>query len=196
MKSFGNDTEALSAVSKGDLKAYRYLFDEHFSDLCNFLMVYLHNRELSEEIALDLFVYVWEKRSSLSINSSFRGFLFAAAKNRAVSHFRKEQKRIFAPFQIEQVELQLPGESQHLLEHDELRQIIVAAVDSLPEKSRMIYRLAWEENLSQKEIAEKLGLSPKTVENHVGIALRKLRTYLKPYYDQIFLLWAASTYLN
>ena len=71
----------------------------------------------------------------------------------------------------------------------ELRNLIESAIQKLPEKSRQVYQMAWEENLSYNEIAEKLGLSSKTVENHVGIALRKLRESLGPYYKQIFLWW-------
>lgn len=78
--------------------------------------------------------------------------------------------------------------SQQLMENNELREIINTAINKLPEKSKQIYQMAWEENLSHKEIAEQLGITPKTVENHVGIALRKLRESLNPYYQQIFML--------
>ena len=79
--------------------------------------------------------------------------------------------------------------SQFLMETNELHDLIEKAILKLPEKSRQVYQLAWEENLSYNEIAEQLGLSPKTVENHVGIALRKLRESLRPYYKQIFVWW-------
>ncbi|HBL74790.1 MAG: hypothetical protein A2W90_08085 [Bacteroidetes bacterium GWF2_42_66] len=194
--SFVNDKTAFDEVSKGNLEAYRHLFDNHFSDLCNFLLLYLHNRKLAEEIALDIFAYIWEKRESIQIKNSFKGFLFAAAKNKAVSHYRKEQKGLFSSLPIEGLNLPEPDSSQQTLENEELRQIIDRAIESLPPKSRMIYQMAWEENLSQKEIAQKLGLSPKTVENHVGIALRKLRETLKPYHEQIFILWLTSTFLQ
>ncbi len=75
------------------------------------------------------------------------------------------------------------------MENEELKKLISDAIESLPEKSRQIYKMAWEENLSHKEISEKLGITPKTVENHVGIALRKLRAALLPYYRQIFMMW-------
>jgi len=82
--------------------------------------------------------------------------------------------------------------TQQFMENNELRELIDAAICKLPEKSRQIYQLAWEENLSHKEIAEQLGITPKTVENHVGIALRKLRESLRPYYKQIFMVWVAQ----
>lgn len=187
-QKFNNDTEALLQIADGNIAAYRFLFDRHFPDLCNFLMIYLHSKELSEEIALEIFTYVWEKRETLEIKATFKSFLYAAAKNKAISLYRKEHKAVFTFLEAgESVISEDPG-SEHVMENNELRELIDSAIGKLPEKSREIYRLAWEENLSHKKIAEQLGISPKTVENHVGIALRKLRESLRPYYKQIFVL--------
>ncbi len=191
-----NDTEALIQMAEGNISAYRFLFDHHFADLCNFLMIYLHSKELSEEIALEIFTYVWEKRETLHIKATFKSFLFASAKNKAISLYRKEQKAIFTSLDTSQTIDPEDSGSDQAMEANELRALIERAIDKLPEKSRQIYKLAWEENLSHKDIAEKLGISPKTVENHVGIALRKLRESLKPYYKQIFVLWFFLTYLD
>jgi RNA polymerase sigma-70 factor (ECF subfamily) len=196
MGVFSNDKAALKGVSKGNLEAYRYLFDNHFPDLCNFLLLYFSDKGLAEEIALDIFAYIWEKRGHIRIKSSFKGFLFAAAKNRAVSHYRKKQKDLFSSLEIENLTLPDPGSSQQAIEDKELRQIINQAIEGLPPKSRMIYKMAWEDDLSQKEIARELGLSPKTVENHVSIALRKLRETLKPYYNQIFIFLMISLFFH
>jgi len=187
-RNFKNDTEALLQMAGGDMAAYRYLFDHHFTDLCNFLLIYLHSKELAEEIALEIFTYIWEKRETLQIKATFKSFLFSSAKNRAISQYRKEQKKMFTSIDFGQSVLRDDASSQQLMENNELREIINTAIGKLPEKSKQIYQLAWEENLSHKEIAEQLGITPKTVENHVGIALRKLRESLKPYYTQIFML--------
>jgi RNA polymerase sigma-70 factor, ECF subfamily len=191
-QNFRNDTESLLQMADGNIAAYRFLFDTHFADLCNFLLIYLHSKELSEEIALELFTYIWEKRETLQIKSNFKSFLFASAKNKAISHYRKEHKTVFTS--LEAIEYLMPDVSgtHQFMENNELREIIDGAISKLPEKSRQIYQLAWEENLSHKEIAEQLGITPKTVENHVGIALRKLRELLKPYYKQIFLICVAQ----
>lgn len=185
---FTSDTEALQRLAEGDMVAYRYLFDRHFPDLCNFLLIYLHSKELSEEIALEIFTFVWEKRKTLQIKATFKSFLFASAKNKAISLYRKEQRKLFTSVDLGQSISQEDSSSPHSMENIELREIINTAIDNLPEKSKQIYQLAWEENLSHKEIAEQLGITPKTVENHVGIALRKLRESLNPYYQQIFML--------
>ncbi|TKG89207.1 RNA polymerase sigma-70 factor [Puteibacter caeruleilacunae] len=185
---FKTDIEALLKVKKGDQDAFRFLFDSYFADLCKFLQMYLSDPFVSEEIALDLFSNLWEKRDNLKIESSFKGYLFQSAKYKAISHLRKKRKEIYMELDVQELQENVKENNPSHVEIDELREIIKDAINRLPEKSRMIYQMAREENLSHKQIAEKLGLTPKTVENHVGIALRKLRASLKPYYEQIFIL--------
>jgi len=193
---FVSETEALQRLAKGDLAAYRYLFDQHFADLCNFLLIYLHSRELAEEIALEIFTFIWERRETLLIKATFKSFLFSSAKNRAISLYRKEHKKLFTSIDHESSISQEDSSSPFFLENVELREIINLAIDKLPEKSKQIYLMAWEQNLSHKEIAGQLGITPKTVENHVGIALRKLRESLEPYYRQIFILFLFFSFID
>ena len=186
---FITDEQALSKLAEGDLVAYRFLFDRYFPDLCNFLNIYLHSKEFSQEIGLEIFEFVWEKRETLQIRATFRSFLFSSAKNRAISHYRREHRAIFTSLDIDDSRLAEEIVSPHYMEDKELRELIEAAIEKLPEQSRKIYIMAREENLSHKEIAERLGITPKTVENHVGIALKKLRESLNPFYKQIFMSW-------
>ena len=195
-QKYKDDAEALLLMAEGNISAYRFLFDRYFSDLCNFLLIYLHQKELSEEIALDIFTHIWEKRQTLQIKATFKSFLFAAAKNKAITLYRKEHQRIFISLDANESGIPNDSTTQFLMENDELRSLINEAVLKLPEKCRQIYLMAWEENLSYNEIAVQLGLSPKTIENHVGIALHKLRESLKPYYKQIFMLWITMQLLT
>lgn len=196
MQKFKDDSDALLQMAEGNIHAYRFLFDAYFADLCNFLLIYLHRKELSEEIALDIFTHIWEKRQALQIKATFKSFLFASAKNKAITLYRKEHQKMFTS--IETTESAIPNDSasQYVMENNELRDLINEAINKLPEKSRQIYLMAWEENLSYNEIAVQLGLSPKTIENHVGIALRKLRESLRPYYKQIFMGWVILHFLD
>ena len=188
-RDFITDEQALLKLADGDLVAYRFLFDRHFPDLCNFLNIYLHSKEFSQEVALEIFEFIWEKRETLQIRATFRSFLFSSAKNRAISHYRREHRAVFTSLDIEDSRLSEEIVSPQYMEEKELRELIEAAIEKLPEQSRKIYIMAREENLSHKEIAARLGITPKTVENHVGIALRKLRESLSPFYKQIFMSW-------
>ncbi|MGV8093883.1 MAG: RNA polymerase sigma-70 factor [Mangrovibacterium sp.] len=188
MQSKQDDMALFERISEGDMKAYRALFSRYFPDLCNFLLLYLHSKEICEEVALDIFAYIWEKKESIEIRTSVKNFLFGAAKNKAIDYFRKEQQRLFSSLSSTEFLIPEGKSSELILENKELQEIIQKAIDDLPEKSRLIYQMAWEEDLSYKEIASRLNLSVKTVENHIGIALKKLRESLHPYYKQIFML--------
>ncbi len=188
-----DDQDILARIAKGDLNAYRCLFDKYFADLCNFLLVYLHDKSFAEEVALEVFTVVWEKREQLQVRSNIKSYLFTAGKNRAISIFRRSKQHLLASLEVEDQSSATDIGSDVYLENEELRQLIDKAINALPEQSRKIYQMAWEDNLSHKEIAEKLGLSPKTVENHVGIALRKLREQLRPYYKQILLFCISAS---
>jgi len=195
-QKFKDDSDALLRLAEGNVFAYRFLFDHHFTDLCNFLLLYLHSKELAEDIALDIFTFIWEKRQSLQIRTNFKSFLFGAAKNKAITLYRKENQKIFTSIDITEAGMPNDSSSQFTMENNELRNLINQAILQLPEKSRLVYLMAWDEDLSYNEIANKLGVSPKTVENHVGIALRKLRESLKPYYKQIFFWWMIMQFLE
>ena len=196
MQKFKDDPEALRQLAEGNLEAYRFLFDHHFADLCNFLLIYLHHKDLAEEIALDIFTSIWEKRQTVQIKANFKSFLFAAAKNKAITLYRKEHQRIFTSIDVNESLMPNDSASQFTLENAELRELINIAILRLPEKSRQVYQMAWEENISYNDIAIQLGLSPKTIENHIGIALRKLRESLKPYYEQIFMWWVILQFME
>lgn len=174
----------------GDIDSFKYFFDRYYNDLCNFVNVYLHDQSLSEEIVQDIFVYFWENREKLQIKSSVRSFLFSASKFKSLNLLRdtKTQKRIIE--EIGKVKSQLPSEDEGShLDTDEFKKILNAAVDQLAPRCREIFLLSKFEELSNKEIAEQLGISVKTVESQMTIALKKLREYLLPFREKIFLLF-------
>ncbi|MDP2888834.1 MAG: RNA polymerase sigma-70 factor [Bacteroidota bacterium] len=186
-------SEELYIVKKmieGDVDSFKYFFDRYYDDLCNFVHVYLHDQALSEEIVQDIFVYFWVNREKLQINTSVKSFLFSASKFKSLNLLRdtKTQKRIVE--KIGRTEPLITSEEEDsYIDTNEFKKILDAAVDQLAPKCREIFLLSKFEDLSNKEIAEKLGISVKTVENQMTIALKKLREYLLPFRGKIFLLF-------
>ena len=185
--------EELFIVKKmidGDIDSFKYFFDRYYNDLCNFVYIYLHDQVLSEEIVQDIFVYFWENKGKLQINTSVKSFLFSASKFKSLNLLRDtaNQKRIVKT--IGKAEpLITQGQDDSYIDTDEFKKILDAAIDQLAPKCREIFRLSKQEELSNKEIAERLGISVKTVENQMTIALKKLREYLMPFRGKIFLLF-------
>ena len=186
-------SEELYIVKKmieGDVDSFKYFFDRYYDDLCNFVHVYLHDQVLSEEIVQDIFVYFWENKEKLQINTSVKSFLFSASKFKSLNLLRdtKTKKRIVE--KIGKTEPLITSEEENsYLDTGEFKKILDAAVDQLAPKCREVFLLSKFEDLSNKEIAEKLGISVKTVENQMTIALKKLREYLLPFRGKIFLLF-------
>ena len=178
---------------EGDIASFRYFFDRYYDDLCNFVNIYLHNRTLSEEIVQDIFVFFWENKEKLQINTSVKSFLFSASKFKSLNLLRNTENKKRIIQKIAQDEPMVSSEQEgDYFDTDEFRKILDAAVDQLAPKCREIFLLSKREELSNKEIAGKLGISVKTVENQMTIALKKLREYLLPFREKIFLLFLIS----
>lgn len=172
----------------GDMDSFKYFFDKYYNDLCNFAHIYLHNQVLAEEVVQDIFVYFWENRQKLQISTSVKAYLYSASKFKSLNLIRdsKNQKRITEKMGGADAKLQEPNNLY--LDAGEFKKILDLAIDQLAPKCREIFLLSKHEELSNREIAEQLNISVKTVENQMTIALKKLREYLVPYREKIFCL--------
>ena len=186
----------IQRMVEGDENAFKYFFDTYYDDLCNFVNGYLRDETLSEDIVQSIFIYLWENRDSLLSNSSIKSYLYTASKNKSLNYLRDEKNKhriegaLFA-----QTESFSDESADRYLEFEELKTILSRAVEVLPTQCKTIYQLSRDEGLSQKEIAEKLGITMKTVENQMTIAIRKIKEHLQPYQDQIFILFISINFV-
>lgn len=162
-------------------KNFEQVFTGFYVNLCRFAYTYVKNEEMAEEVVQELFISLWEQRDRLEIKTSVRSFLYTSVRNRALNYIRNHKTRAlheddFAEHQVEQVDYII-----NFCEREELQSLITEAIGELPDQCRTVFELSRNEGLSYKEIAEKLSVSPKTVENQMGIALKKLRGKLGPY---------------
>jgi len=180
----------IKKMIEGDIDSFKYFFDKYYNDLCNFVHIYLHNQVLSEEIVQDIFVYFWEKREKLQINTSVKAYLFSASKFKSLNLIRdtKTHKEIVGQIGISDHRYTSDQEDS-LIDTDEFRKILDLAISQLAPKCREIFILSKKQEISNKEIAERLGISVKTVENQMTIALKKLREQLLPFRGKIFILF-------
>lgn len=133
------------------------------------------NREICEDLIHDVFIYLWNNRAKLEIRS-VRDYLYIAIKNRTLNKIRSEK------FQIEIGEEQLKTSSNDAADQKvlsgEIHALFEQGLHTLPDKCRQILTMSRKEHLSNKEIAERLNLSTKTVENQINIGLRKIREFM------------------
>lgn len=168
-------------MKENDISFFEALFKTHYARLCFYANTIVGNISVSEEIVSDIFTEIWEKRTQIEFNSSIKAYLYKSVYNRCINYIKHVK------VENTYVNYLLKNESKNLFSempsyaYDEkvMNKEIKTAIDNLPEQCRNIFLLSRVQNKKYHEIAAILELSPKTVENQMTIALRKLREALK-----------------
>lgn len=152
------------------------IYNLYFDSLCKYLNFYTNDITIIEDIVQDIFTRLWENNDILEISQA-KAYLFRSARNRILNRLRDEQSRhrLLEKWFEEQLHEKSNEDSFDI---DGLIQIAYKAIDTLPPKCKEIFLLSKTENLTYKQIANKKQISEKTVENQIGIALKKVRDYL------------------
>lgn len=141
---------------------------------------------MAEEVVQEVFISLWERRKEIVITHSVKSYLVSSVRNRSINYLKLQLPKDRRKEDLDDFHIALTASSDTSgLEYNELYDIIQEAINQLPEKCKAIFILSREEGLTYKEIADELSLSLKTVENQMGIALKKLRAALKPYLDHL-----------
>lgn len=159
------------------VEAFDALVRAHYGRLCDFVYRYVRSREVAEDIVQDIFVRLL-KSGTFDFDDPL-AYLYRAARNGAASHLRRE--RVRERFLAEAGAAPTAPPADVDVQYHELADAIAHAVDSLPQRARQIFTMHREQGLSYGEIARALDLSPKTVENQMGRALKALRARLAPF---------------
>jgi RNA polymerase sigma-70 factor (ECF subfamily) len=171
------ERDLLNRLSQGDPSALTHIYQHYWQSL--YIQAYnvVKDKMVCEDIIQEIFLQIWKKRESLQITESLNAYLHAATRYQVFHYIRKTPVMEHLFEHLDERLLSEPS-GQSLFQKDIQEQIEVI-VSGLPEKCRQIYKLSREEYLPHKEIAEKLQISIKTVENQLTIALRRLRLSLK-----------------
>ena len=157
-----------------DQPAYKELFALFFKSLQQFAVSFVRSPEVAEEIVSDVFIKVWKKRAGLSRIHNLKLYLFISTKNGALNYLRT-QKKVF--LQPEQYFVQLQSiyfNPEKLMLTAEMMNRVQKAINDLPPRCQLIFKLIKEDGLKYREVAELLQVSIKTVENQMAIAIRKI----------------------
>lgn len=155
------------------------LFKEYYPRLVVFAEPFLQNTQVAEELVEDVFIKLWENKTLAPAISNLPAYLFRAVKNNIINYLKplKNQAWLDIDDANPQYNASVKSPEELLVSAETLRRID-AAIASLPPKCRLIFRLAKEDGLKYKEVAELLDISQKTVEAQMGIALKKITELL------------------
>lgn len=171
------ETLLIKAFSKGDTGAFDVLFLKYQPKVVAFINGFIKDEDEARDIAQDIYLRLWKNRSSYSEIRSFEAFLIKTAKFAIYNYYdhmlvndKFVERMLFAPVQCDDVEEQVFA--------DELMELIQKTVDNMPEQRRRIFEMSRKEGLTNDEIAKMMHISKRTVENHLTLALSKLRDIL------------------
>lgn len=183
-----SDIKVFSEIQSGQTPAFEMLFKTYYQPLCRYANSYLKDSDEAEELVQATFIGFWEKRNTISIDSSIKSYLYRAVRNSCLNELKHEQvKQKYFTHETAKGE-KLSEAADHLAIHAELEDKIRAAIQTLPEQCRLIFTMSRFEELKYQEIADQLNLSVKTVENQMGKALKIMRTQLKEYLPLLAIL--------
>lgn len=182
------EQQQLEALTTGDINAFEMIFRTYYQPLCSYAYTFLQDKEEAEEIVQSTFLSVWEKKETLSIRTAVKPYLYAMVRNaclNVIKHEKVKQKHA-----VEEVAMAIHSHDSvsHAIVSSELELKIHQAMEKLPEQCRLVFKLSRFEELKYSEIADQLGISIKTVENHMGKALKIMREQLKDYLPLLIVL--------
>ena len=186
------DQELLQRLALGDRTAFDTIYTRHWYALYQSAYGIFRDGQACMDIVQDVFVWLWEKRTEVQVQTSLAAYLRAAVKFKIANYIRSDKVRQVFFEDALRIAAHPITASANDIEIRELKSIIRHVTDNLPDKCREIYQLSRNGHLSNQEIAERLGISVKTVEGQMTIALRRIRTAVEQY--MLYLLIFLATY--
>lgn len=157
------------------MPVFESYYKEHFKEFFLVAHKYVKSVPVSQEIVNDVFVKIWEDAGNIMIDSSLKAYIYKAVVNRSINALNKQQKEKQNQREFAQLPQEFYEEKQ--IEAHELKVQLYKAIDNLPDQCKKVFQLSRFEGLKQQEIADSLGISIKTVKNHITHALKLLAKY-------------------
>lgn len=168
---------------------FNFVFHYYYSGLCAYAERITHDENVAEDIVQELFVTLWMKHDSIQINTSLKNYLFTSVKNRSLDHLKKERTKEKGIRNISYTVKASENLSIYWFAESELKELIDKCLENLPPRCCEIIVMSRFKGLKNQEIADKLGISKRTVELQISNALRQLREDLKNYLPSLLFAW-------
>ena len=167
-------------IKSGNKEALEQLFKAYYQALCRYAMALLHDKSAAEDVVQDLFLNLWKNRKKLARDTRWQSYLYGAVHHNAMQYIRHKKVVMNYDSTITKDQRKATNPIDPIQEK-ELREAIEQTLQQLPEKTRNIFALSRFQGLKYAEIAAELAVSVKTVEAHMGKALKAFRQNLSLY---------------
>lgn len=196
--NFSEERSLILRLIEGDEDAFCELYATYKNRLIYFAMRFLKSREYAEDVFQDAFTVVWQSRRFINPDVSFSSYLYTIMRNRILNQLRNAANEEKLKESILSQALDYTEDTKCEVMLNDLKSLISHALQQLTPRQREIFEMSREAQLSHKEIADKLGISVNTVQEHISTSLKLIRTYLikysgSEYVDLLLLLICLNT---
>lgn len=196
--NFSEERSLILRLIEGDEDAFCELYATYKNRLIYFAMRFLKSREYAEDVFQDAFTVVWQSRRFINPDASFSSYLYTIMRNRILNQLRNAANEEKLKESILSQALDYTEDTKREVMLNDLKSLISHALQQLTPRQREIFEMSREARLSHKEIADKLGISVNTVQEHISTSLKLIRTYLikysgSEYVDLLLLLICLNT---
>jgi len=182
------DEQIALLLSKRDEVAFEQVFKTHFKNLHAYAFTILKDEDEAEEMVQQVFFKLWERSEHLSFSGSIAAYLYRAVHNESLNFIKHQKVKADHQMHVAYSMKNRSEQAQPKMIRKELENKFREALNELPEQCRTVFQLSRFEDMKYKEIADKLDISVKTVENHMGKALKLLRTKLVDFLPLLLIL--------
>ena len=165
--------ETIFSIKNGCIKTFDATYQNWSGKIYTFIFRQCRDEVIAEEVVQQVFVRLWEKRENLSLEYSLSSQLFRMSKTIYIDELRKAAR--FRKYQTKVQTLVDIRYEENSFEHKETLEMVYATIEQMPPVRKKIFQMSRMQHLSYREIADQLSISPKTVENHISLALKDLR---------------------
>ncbi len=176
-----DEHELVIRLIDGDEDAFCELYAAYKNRLLYFAMKFVKSRDFAEDIFQDTFTIIWQSRRFINPDASFSSYLYTIVRNRILNQIRDADKENTLKERILSQAIDYTDDTKENILANDLREIINKALEKLTPRQREIFEMSREAQMSHKEIADALDISVHTVQEHISVSLRTIRTFLSKY---------------
>jgi len=170
-------------LKNGNVGALEQVYRMHAPQIFSLVEKLVKNHQDVEEVVQDVFCELWQKRESIGVAADYKGLLFTIARRRAIDRFRKQVNERF--LEIFDTEIADGHDIEDSVHYSEVHCFMEQHIEQLPPKRKLIFTLRKDQGLTNKQIAEKLGISTTMVERQMKLAYKTLRAHFQYYSEPL-----------